>query len=199
MKKIICFIVLLNLFTVSSIFCQDNKNADFKNGFTFGAFGTLGGNIQGVGFEFGFGLLKKGSFYMRNHLEINGMNLPASPSQAGALGFREKLIIGGNFHIVNSFSIRTYTSIELGFQMLGIGEEGDELYVKFGEAPFILEPRIGAGFEFLFNVGDKKSASIFIEVLKGVQVLTTGVLLSSEYPGLENTYVAFNIGGRGYF
>ena len=199
MKKIICFTILLNLFITSYVFSQDKESTDFRNGFTFGGFGTVGGNSQGMGFEFGFGILKKKSFYMRNHIEVNAMSLSTGVIQAGALGFREKLIIGGNFPINNSFSIRTYTSIEFGFQMLGIGDEGDELYLKFGNAPFILEPRLGAGFEFLFDVGGGKRASIFIEVLKGAQILTTGKFLATEYPGIENTYVTFNIGGRAYF
>ena len=193
MKKIICFLMFVAL-TTSTVFGQDSAN--FKNGISLGGFGTISPVVQGGGFDFGFGLLQKGTFYMRNHIEISSMALAVD---AGAFAFREKLILGNHLDVTDKFAIRTYGIIEIGFLMFGVGDGDDDYSKKFEDAPFILEPRGGFGTEFMFAGVGNTVGSMFIEMMGGAQVLTTGESLSEAYTGLEDSYVSFNIGGRFYF
>ena len=83
--------------------------------------------------------------------------------------------------------------------MFGIGDRNDDYSKKVEDAPFIFEPRGGFGTEFMFAGIGNTVASMFIEMMGGTQILTTGARLSEAYPGLEDSYVSFNIGGRFYF
>jgi len=193
MRKIICFVMLLGLVGVSSVFAE--VTISFKNGITLGGFGTMSPAVQGGGFDFGFGLFQKDAFYMRNHIEISSMALAVD---AGAFAIREKLILGGHIDVTDNFAVRSYGIIELGFLMFAVGD-GDTLDKNFEDAPFIIEPRLGTGIEFMFgNSSSSYRGSFFIEMLAGVQVLTSGKSLSEAYRGLEDSYVSFNIGGRWY-
>lgn len=191
MRKIICFVMLIGLGAASSVFAQETTR--FKNGISLGGFGTISPTVQGGGFDFGFGLLQKGTFYMRNHIEIGSMALAVN---GGAVAIREKLMLGSHMDVTDNFAVRVYGIIEFGFLMFAVGD--NTLDKNYGEGPFILEPRLGFGTEFMFGgVGDTVG-SMFIEMLAGTQILTTGESLSKAYQGLEDSYVSFNIGGRWY-
>ena len=180
--------------TTSTVFAQDSVS--FKNGISLGGFGTMSPAIQGGGFDFGFGLFQKDTFYMRNHIEISSMALGVD---AGAFAFREKLIIGNHFDITDKFAFRMYGIVELGFLMFGVGDGEGVFEKKIADAPFILEPRLGFGTEFMFAGIGNTVGSMFIEMMAGTQILTTGERLSEAYPSLEDSYVSFNVGGRLYF
>jgi len=215
MKKIICFVILITLTLASLLFTQESTTniITFKNGFSIGGAGTGTGYGAHAGMiEFGFGLVKKGNFYMRNHIGIEGGYVyiddlatiieddNAVAKSMGYLGFRERIIFGGNMPIWDGYTnsespyfslyylitaIRMYGVIDFGFLMIG-GEGKSDI----SKAPFILDPRAGIGFEMVYG----GMGSIFFEILGGYKVFTTGSRVSEE----ANAYVSVLFGGRGY-
>lgn len=220
MKKILVFALLL-VFIALPTFAQESKaynwlygeeTSRFRNGISVGGFGAISPpGIQGGGIEFGFGLLQKDNFYMRNHIEINA-------SYAGVVasffGIRERLILGGHFNINSNIAIRAYGVFELGFLLFRISHPMTDIYDDNGnptrvpavekglfEGPFIIEPRGGFGTEIVFN----NRGSIFLEFLGGEQILTNGVSfyetyseqLKGTHPSIY-TYISINVGVRWY-
>lgn len=224
MKKTLVFALLL-VFAALPIFAQENEaynwlygeeNSSFKNGISVGGFGSISlPSIIGAGIEFGFGILQKESFYMRNHIELN---TAYAGRVASFYGIRERLIIGGNFDINRNIAIRAYGIFELGFLLFRISQPANRVYdsgedTSSGttgtlipavektafEGPFIIEPRIGFGTEIVLN----KNGAIFIEFLGGEQILTNGKSFYDGYGDqLEgiypNMYISINVGGRWY-
>lgn len=197
MKKAICLIILVSLTTLS-VFAQDYDVA-FKNGLSFDGSYMLGSGKSGVQLGFGFGLFEKEHTptrysYLRNHIT----------SEVGYLGsngmyveFADSLIYGGQFNVTKEFAIRLYTLLGFGFSMFA----GDDQKTDWTEG-FMITPRGGMGFEFMYVDNSETQGSFFLETMANVDLIVGDgkvTTLHKKYPIFEDTFINMRMGIRIYF
>lgn len=194
MRRIISFLVVAILTAQVSAFAQEDSDFEFKNRFSFGGGGMISPGLQGGFIDFGFGLYSNETktFFIRNHIEINSAAISPG-SSIGIFGIRERVFIGSSYPMGNN-TLLMYGIVDVGFSAL-LGDKALYGQNAFNDA-YIVEPRGGFGFSIVV----KNKGSFFVEMLGGSQILlNTSQQLSKKYTGASDTYVTFNIGGRGFF
>ena len=187
LKKIVLSLAFTAL-VPSFALAADVAGADYAkiNGVSLGGGAVVGGGLDGAGFfDIGFNLYNKGSFSIRNNIQIFGGGASTGDvSGYGLAGIRERITFGNTYFVTSTFAVRGYGGIDVALNY----------YFEPASTPLSIEPRGFGGVEFLIKKQSGSFSSVFVEA-GGSGIVSLGNIPS----GVKKGSAFISLGGSIYF
>ena len=188
MLKKILLSLALTVFVPSFAVAEGITEADYAkiNGVSLGGGAIVGGGLDGAGFfDVGFNLFDKGSFSIRNNIQIFAGGVSTGDASGyGLAGVRERITFGNTYFVTSTFAVRGYGGIDVALNY----------YFEPVNTPLSIEPRGFGGVEFLIKKESGSFSSVFIEA-GGGSVISLGNIPSGAKIG--SSFIS--LGGNIYF
>lgn len=187
MKKLIASLII-----IAGAVLGFSQEKDFtRDKINLSTYALIQSRKSGGGVGFSFLCFQKGSFIIRDEINLNLYLSNPSLTNASLLTLGDKLIFG-SLKEINGFKFRSY-----GYCKAEFGPSWNKNNSIFTQAPMILELGGAGGFEFIFS----QNKSFFTEFGGGAATKSFGSTGIEEFAGgtFKGGYVCLTTGTKYYF